>query len=379
MSKAPQHVVFLNFGGIGDQILFSPVLSAVRHALPDSKLTLFIEDRSMAVADLLPQIDQAIPVQVQGVPRSQLFWTLLKQLWQQRPQAIISSGTTPFISLLLWLTDAPIRVGYNSHFVTQLLLSHMAPLALGVYAGQLYFALATTFLSAIKRPLPALKTIIPELSVDAQYPQQITTKLNELTHRQNGPHPGAPTTFKRRIVIHPGVSQVSINKGILKAWSPHRWAELIQKLIAHDPELQIIIAGGPDDHTAVSEIDQLLKAHLGPYHPQLLNFYGQTKSLNDLAGLLTVVDMLISVDSGPMHIAIGLKRPVVALFSPTCPSKLVPNVPWVKTVVKPDLPCRPCLFDVRQTSCSTPTCLDIEVQAVFEASLSLLSQLEAVR
>ncbi len=64
----------------------------------------------------------------------------------------------------------------------------------------------------------------------------------------------------------------------------------------------------------------------------MVSAYGQTKSLADLAALIELCDLMVCVDSAPMHVAIGLRKPLVALFGPFNPALLVPNDPRFKTI-----------------------------------------------
>ena len=368
----PQTIVCLNFGGIGDQILFSPVLSAVRRAVPEARLTFVTEKRCAAVMGLLPQVDDTRFVVVRQGFRLMLFVELLLMLWQLKPDAVISSGTSPFIAILLWLSGARIRIGYNSHRFLTGLLSRAAPLGFDMYAGQMYFSLAATFLEELDLPMSQINTWIPELYAYGDRHAVLQDALEKATHTDEA------RVWRYRIFIHPGVSRVSVKKGILKAWDPLNWAELIHRLIGSHPDWQVVLLGGPDDH---EDIDAILSAmeRLGGQeavkHPQFVNFFGLTESLTDLASVLTMGTMLVSVDSGPMHLAVGLKIPLVALFSPTSERKLLPPVPWVQAVHVDDLPCRPCLFDVRQQSCNQPVCLDIPVDKVMAGVESMMVQL----
>ena len=95
-----QKIAFINFGGIGDEILFAPVIAEVKQYLPQAHTTLFLEDRSSAVKDLL-NVDQVIALDVQGQSRLRLFFQLWKTLRGQCFDAVISSGSSPFIPILL--------------------------------------------------------------------------------------------------------------------------------------------------------------------------------------------------------------------------------------------------------------------------------------
>jgi ADP-heptose:LPS heptosyltransferase len=82
--------------------------------------------------------------------------------------------------------------------------------------------------------------------------------------------------------------------------------------------IRIVLAGGPDDREAIQE----LLANKGSL--PIISTFGETKSLADLAALIHLADAIVCVDSAPMHVAVGLRKPVVALFGPTNPNLLIP-------------------------------------------------------
>ena len=83
-----------------------------------------------------------------------------------------------------------------------------------------------------------------------------------------------------------------------------------------------VLVGGPGDRIAADDLVTLLShRELGQ---RLLNVVGQS-TLKQLAALLSQVDVLVSNDSGPMHLAAAVGTPVVGLFGPTNPLR---NGPW---------------------------------------------------
>ncbi|HNN61941.1 MAG TPA: glycosyltransferase family 9 protein, partial [Candidatus Obscuribacter sp.] len=99
---------------------------------------------------------------------------------------------------------------------------------------------------------------------------------------------------------------------------------LIRSLLAQKSPLkpiEIILAGGPDDEEVMKGLMQALSSEAD----KVINFYGKTRSLADLAALIEITDLFICVDSAPMHVAVGLDKKVVALFGPTDPAKLIPK------------------------------------------------------
>jgi ADP-heptose:LPS heptosyltransferase len=356
-----RRIACVNFGGIGDEILFAPVLEAIKQHLPEAHVTLLLESRSQVVTDLLAHADETVGLTIQGQSRFNSFKSLRKALREGRFDAVISSGSNPFIPVLLASSGIPIRVGFDPAAPTRHLLTVAAPLPPKAertgYAAEMYFALARSFLAWLLPDYTPPATILPHLKPPA---------LEDLLWAKSLLQPDDP---RRKILLHPGVSLVSVRKNILKSWSPHAWAELTC-LLSHAGH-QLFLVGGPDDYDAVDAIKSVLPDDLPNFH----NLFGQTKSLKRLAALIQGCDLLIGVDSSPMHIAVGYGKPVVAMFGPTDEKTLLPpHDPRFRAVTLPNLTCRPCLWAVRDESCAQPTCLNVPVPlmlAAVEAALSL--------
>lgn len=365
-----ERIALLNFGGIGDEILFSPVVHAVRQALPDAHMTLVLEARSGRIRELLPQIDATVEVELQKLSRGALFFRLLKILRGRHFDAVISSGSSPFIALLLWCSGIPVRIGYDSGSLSRKLLTQAAPLNRKAYAGEMYYSLARCFLQTTQlAPEEPTGNVTPQLSVDTAIQEKARGILKSA---------GETEPPKQRILIHPGVSQMSIRKNIFKSWPLAYWEQLIVQLLQQYAGASIYLAGGPDDADVLNHLNTFCQGLAPGLQPRVINLYGKTTSLKDLAGIISLCDLLISVDSAPMHLAIGLQTPVVALFSPTDEKKLVPQTQAVAIAARPDLACRPCLWDVRKTSCNNPICLEIPVSTVLGQVEMVLRQSEQV-
>lgn len=351
---AIKKIAFINFGGIGDEILFAPVIEEVKKHLPHAHTTLFLERRSRVVKDLL-DVDAVKELDVQELSRLKLFFRLWKMLRSQYFDVVISSGSSPFIPILLFLSGIPVRVGFQTGSVSKACLTVEAPLApkndRQGYAAVMYFALAQSFLQwLLKDPYQPMKPVVPHLK---QPPPEDTEWAKTVIFSD------AP---QKKIIVHPGVSTISIQKNILKSWPATHWAELIRQLceIGH----RVYLVGGPDDQEAVAQIQKSLPADLSGF----TNLYGQTKNLRQLGALIQQADLLLCVDSSPMHLAVGYQKPLVALFGPTDENKLLPlNDSRFQAVVLNDLSCRPCLWDVRNENCATSDCLNVPVSQLLKA------------
>jgi len=109
--------------------------------------------------------------------------------------------------------------------------------------------------------------------------------------------------------------------------------------------------------------------------PAMVNLTGKL-NLEELAGVMSELKLLICNDGGPLHMAAALGVKTVSIFGPVDEVVYGPYPPDVKhVVVKKDLPCRPCYKDFRFAGCSNNRkCLqDITVGEVFEQVKGLLS------
>lgn len=380
IKRLPQKIAVLNFGGIGDEVLFSPVLDALKQALPDSRITMIMEKRSAGIAPLLPRMafsgthhsDTLITVDLAEFSREKLFFQLRHYLTMQKYDAVLSSGSSPFIAPMLFSTGIPYRVGYGSKSWSKFFLSKPAPLNTQQYASQMYFALAQTFIEGLYEQGLFTQQQYEQLHIhrhghpvlarphleDEQWAETMLTEF-----RMDG---------RKVVLIHPGVSLMSIQKNILKSWPASHWAQFIQEITQAHPKITFVLLGGPDDEATITAIRGALN---GQAPPNFYDWYGKTKSLGQLAALIANVDMLLSADSAPLHIAVGYQKPVVAMFGPTDERKLLPPEGHYHAVTVENLACRPCLWDRRMVSCDNPVCLDVPVplmRQAFEKALTTL-------
>ena len=117
-----------------------------------------------------------------------------------------------------------------------------------------------------------------------------------------------------------------------KVWLPQRFAATIDELqTGHD--VRCVLLGGPDETARCAQIADLCRN-------TPLNLAGQT-SLRTLVAVLAKADAVLCHDSGAMHVAVALGRPVVCLVGPTNPSRTGPYR-RPHDVVRLDLDCAPC-------------------------------------
>jgi ADP-heptose:LPS heptosyltransferase len=357
-------ILAINFGGIGDEVLFLPTLKTLREAYPDAHITLMLEPRSQSIKQITNLIDDTVTFDIKKRPLFLADIVEVVHLIQDGEyELVLSSGSSKMVSILLFLGGSTWRIGYDSGPLSRLLLTHPVRLNREQYASDMYHDLAACLVEPTARgrfgtpanqgEMPAGKPALPgSRLVEEQRPYDKvpagepalpgSTDEPALPRSQTIPEIDIPADSiarmedflrmsdtkgdARKVLLHPGTSRLAVEKGIIKTWEINDWIELINKLNA-DSTMQPILAGGPDD----IEIIQSIQANLPP-DSKLISSAGKTKSLADLAALTKLCDVLVCVDSAPMHIAVGAQKPVVAMFGPTDEAKLLPKHPLFKAL-----------------------------------------------
>lgn len=371
-APAPQGVRRLSvmiWGGIGDVLLASHGIVDLLAQYPTAAVQLILEKRSQAGALFLPKSLSLAPIDtsmggVQG--KAAIFSATLSALRQHRPDVVVSNGTTPAIPLLMRLGGAKTRVGYATpqgslpqQIAQHWGLTHRAPVELNQYAGRLY---ANVYRDCLF-PHLALHSARPLLAEPAeQTQQQMRQVLQE--NGVSGPF----------VLIHPGSSTVSRQKGIFKEWAPEYWQAFVA-LLLKDPLFdgyQVVVAGGPDDTDTVARILSPLGDTQAP--PRVVSLLGKTASLEALYALIRAAALFVCVDSSPLQLGVASDTPTVVLFGPTDPKSIIPDdATHVHVVQSPQtLTCRPCLWAHRKRCCEAPVCLDFEPSDVWQACRQLL-------
>lgn len=148
---------------------------------------------------------------------------------------------------------------------------------------------------------------------------------------------------------------------LVKQWPPERFAQLAARTVA-SLEATIVLTGSAADRPLVGDVARAVTPHA-------LDLSG-AMDLPALAALIERLDVLVTGDTGPMHLAAAVGTPVVAVFGPSDPVRYAPVHPRHR-VVRIDLPCSPCNRIRRPPARCTghiPDCLTgIDVSRVYAA------------
>lgn len=321
-----KNILLINFGGIGDEILFLPVIQSLKKTYPEAKITLCLEGRSSSFVKLTDLIDDFFCIDIKTknkyLEMLKLYFKALKGSYD----LVVSSGANPLISVLLFFTGIKTRAGYDVSFLAKKLLTHPVKLNKNQYAAKMYFDLV--------KPITNDEFELPVIKAEN------CDKLPD------------------SVLVHPGVSKISIQKNIIKSFDAKGWAKVIKSLLKSGKN--VYLAGGPDDTECINGIREELK------NEDLTNFidmFGKTKNIFDLVKLIKSSEVLICSDSAPMHIGVATNTKTIAVFGPTDNEKLLPKGENFIAITN-NIECRPCLWEKRQTSCEKLECLDIDINKI---------------
>ncbi len=155
-----------------------------------------------------------------------------------------------------------------------------------------------------------------------------------------------------------------------KAWPQGHFSELGKRLLADSEDVNIILFGGPRDKKIGKEIAEGITTDSGQ-KPRIIKLAGRLP-LKKLPAALRGLDLFITNDTGPFHIAVALKTPTISLFVPSTVRHTGPYQDLeIHKVIRKPKPCSPCI----QKYCNDPNCMSIiSVEEVYQAVKISLSQ-----
>lgn len=308
LPSEPRRVLIIKPSAIGDVVHTLPILNLLRKRFPAAHIAWLVTPGCAGLLEGHPQLDEVIRFERrrfgEGWRNPLAAWGLFhftRQLRQKRFDLVIDLQGLFRSGWLGFWTGAPIRVGFaNARELAWMFYTHHVPVgSMEQHAIERYVKLAAA-LGCDTAPIEF------HFHVTDEDRQAISTMLPET-------QPFA--------VLLPGTNWPT------KRWPVEHFAALVEPLRQRFG-LSSVVAGGPEDVTLAQRI------------PGAVNLAGKT-TLRQLVALLERAAIVVANDSGPMHIASALGRPMVALFGPTNPVRTGPYG-RESTVVRLGLPCSPC-------------------------------------
>ncbi|WP_251424475.1 glycosyltransferase family 9 protein [Veillonella agrestimuris] len=361
------NILFVRLSYIGDILHATAAARWIKEQYPAAKLHWIVTPSMAELLENNPYVDVIIPWQrdlYEAHSKKLHLRTMWKMWWELRDQlqpyhfdiAVDVQGRL-ITGLVLLASEAPIRLGLGgtkelnwlftnykskdrkSHVITQYLeVAQLLSMALG---------------GAIQERELSLNGVVSETTMDL-----FLTKEERMT-AVDAIATALPESEKKRIGLVLGSSWAT------KEWPQYKWLELMELLQGN---AQFICFGGPKEAEEHAEqMEYIERSRLEVY-----NRLGTT-TLREMAALMDCCDIIVACDTGALHIALALGKPVVALFGPTDPKLWGPLDGRFRIIVNDNMDCLGC----RKRKCpkGEPYCMTrIDAATVKAAIVELLDK-----
>jgi len=367
-AKAGRRILVRGTNWLGDAVMTTPALMRLRERFPDSHIALLAPEKLRDLWRKHPAVNEII-----SFAADENVFSVSRKLRAGRFDLALVLPNSPRSALEVWLARIPQRIGYARPWRNWFLTRAVAPRA-GAVKMQ-------------KRSVSEIKKLIaenPESRMQNPESGKAAHQMHEYLYLAAAlganPEPVAPhlsvlpdevEAVKKKF----GLSDMKwpifgLNPGA--EYGPaKRWP--LEKFIAAAQEVQQrtnctwLVFGGEADAAVARRIESAI-----PSPPTaILDFAGKT-TLRELMALLKFCRVLLTNDSGPMHVAAALGTPVVAPFGSTSPELTGPGLPGDQRhqLLKSAAPCSPCFLrqcpiDFR---CMNSISAERVVEAVMEAA-----------
>lgn len=350
------NILIVKLSAIGDVIHTLPALNAIRKHYPDAYITWLVEEDAAPLVENHEALDRVLVSKRKRwmkALRSASFLSTIKEISGFIKvlrdthydiildfQALLKSG------ILIALARGRRKIGFGKG------LEHM----------EYSYIFLNERIPAVDMEIHALSRgmlLIESLGVPGktiEYKLPVTDSEYDMADellRQGGVKDGAQV-----VAINP------VAKWGTKLWPAERFAHVADKII-EQYDKEIVFSGAPEDRSFIDQI-------ISNMENRSINLAGKS-TLTVLAALYEKSELVISTDTGPMHLAVAVRTPVVALFGPTAPWRTGPYGS-LNNVVRVEMACSPCF----KRTCETIECMhQIGVHQVMEAVASIVEKMQA--
>lgn len=308
--KSPKNVIIRMPNWIGDFVMSLAAVADLREAFPDLEITLMCQKPLEALVREDPRVNEVLVFSKKSLAfsRRESRVNVANTLAQGKYDVGILFTNSFSSAWYFWQGNIPRRIGYRGHFRSFLLTDK------NVQKKELH---QVDLYREVLKPLGVKPTkTTPKLFVDDQEKKRV----EDLLKREG-------KTSKQYLILINCLAAY----GQAKCWPKEKFRALAKKLL-EDQGVFLVFIG---DEKGKKEIDGIVKG----FGVRALNLAGKT-SLSSLVALLALSDLVITNDSGPMHIAAALQKELIAIFGSTNEKKTGPYQAGV--VVRKEVSCAPC-------------------------------------
>ena len=335
-----KNILLIKMSSLGDILHTLPFAAALRQRFPKAKITWLVHPQFAGFVPDPPVIDEVIYFDKVKFNKLSLgdklkyFCEMRSLLHSKHFDLVIDMQGLFKSAVLAAISGCSNRIGYcemreGSGLISKAITgSHSKEHVIERYLD------VARYLGAHIDSLDEVQFPLPDLTKETA---SVQAKLHE--HGWQG---------EDYVVIVPGA------RWWTKEWPLEHYITLVQKIVADGR--YVVLAGGPDDAPKGEEIAAGCKNNL------VIDLTGQT-SLRELAALIKDCCFYISADTGPLHFAAALKKPLIAMYGPTKADRTGPYGSTKSTVLLSPAPCAGCL----KKKCDNWHCMhDITPEMVYK-------------
>jgi len=312
MSTAqPKKILIIGPSWVGDMVMAQSLFIALKADNPAVEIDVLALEWTRPLLQRMPEVTRAIAMPVShGV----FGWTMRRKLGKQLKQhsydqAIVLPNSWKS-ALIPWFAGIPVRTGW---------------------CGEMRYGLLNDIRTLDKDALPMMVQRFVSLAYPASHSSAAPSytpplmRANAVSDAINPPR----VAGQKRLILCPGAEF-----GPAKQWPPEYYAALAQHFLQQG--WQVLVLGSKADQATAKNIADGITGD----QSQFFNLTGQTQ-LEDAIDLLATADQVVSNDSGLMHLAAALQRPLLVIYGPTSPAFTPPLADNAK-IVQIDVECGPC-------------------------------------
>ncbi len=344
--QAAGRIVVFQTAFIGDVILTTPMIQLLHRQLSDVLIDVVAIPSGASVLNNHPDINDIVVYDKRGAAKGIYgMFAIVRELRKRQYDVAIIPHRSLRSGLICFLAGIPRRIGFSTS-AARWLMTDVVPYRTDWHETTRNMSL-----------LQSLDIALPDRELPCIYPSRAEVEAVDMFLTVNG-----VTSTERMIAIAPG-----------SVWATKRWVAdrftLLAKRLADDGH-RIVFIGGKDDVELSREIEQRIPQE------SLVNAVGELTLLQS-GELIRRCRVLIANDSAPMHMAVAVRTPVVAIFGATVPEFGFTPLGEHDVVVQTlGLECRPCAIH-GGTSCPIKTfvCMkDIQVADVLDRVNDILAK-----
>ena len=352
-------ILLINPFGIGDVLFTTPIIHTLKDSFPEIKIGYLCNRRTASILENNPFIDFVFIYERDEFQKvregSFINWVkknldFLDKIKQQGFDLAIDFSLNSQYGFFSWFAGIRERVGYNYKNRGWLLSKKIK---LEGYCDKHIVEYYADLLKLISIDLKYRKLELYINQIDLAWAEAFLNR-----HRIN--------SGDLLVAIIPGAGASWGKDAYLKRWSPDNFAAVSDKII-ENYKAKIIIMGDLSEK-------EVAKSMLNTLHYETIDACGET-NLGQFAALLSRMNLVITNDGGPMHLAVALGIKTVSIFGPV-DEKVYGIFPPSDNhiIIKKDLSCRPCYQKFRMPRCFRDReCINsISIEEVFEAARKLL-------